>query len=577
MNHRSTWIVPVLWMTCVVVLAGAGALGQEGPPVADRLAQAIDATLSAVYGPDQPGATAIVVKDGRVLLRKGYGLANVELNVAMRPEMVMALASLSKSFTAAGILKLAEQGKLSLQDDIRRFLPAYPTRGATVTIEHLLTHTSGISALAETADLRAAAVQDAKVIDVIGDWVKDLPPDAAPGETWAYSNWGYTLLAAIIEQASGQGYAEFLQQNLFGPLGMAHTYYADRRSVIPLRATGYDQQPDGVFNVLQPRSRVFQPNGAAGWLSTVDDLARWSEALGGDRVLSRVSVERMFVPYRLKNGSSTGYGYGWDLGGYHGHRVQEHQGGTAGFLSHIIRMPDDRVFVAILSNRNSMAVPLQTTAHRVAAIAVGDPIGEPIPVPVSVSALEGLAGTYRGSDVGTCIMDIDGDSLVATVPGLGRVRLVPVAPAVFRTTVVTWTFSFETDASGRGTRLLVRDWKLNDAAERVEPATTIPRPIVAVASPDLEACAGEYEGLNGILAKVERAGDHLRVQPFAQPAVEVFPVSTSGFITKDADVEYDFVKDPAGFVTGYVRLTGGPPVPARRLGAQHGKGSNPDS
>src|SRR5665647_423341 len=165
-THRSACLILILVTACTLALAGSRISAQGDSSSTDRLVRAIDTTLASVYGPDQPGATAIVVRDGRVLLRKGYGLANVELNVAMRPDMVMALASLSKSFTAAGILELAEQGKLSLQDDIRRFLPAYPARGATITIEHLLTHTSGVCGLAETSDLRAAAVQDAKVIDV---------------------------------------------------------------------------------------------------------------------------------------------------------------------------------------------------------------------------------------------------------------------------------------------------------------------------------------------------------------------------------------------------------------------------
>jgi len=575
---RSACLALLLLAGCAHPPAGTPiAALPEGPPSDERLAGAIDAVLSAVYGPGQPGATAIVVRDGRVVLRKGYGLANVELNVAMRPETVMALASLSKAFTAAGILKLAEQGKLSLQDDIRRFLPAYPTRGERITIEHLLTHTSGISALAETSDMRASAVQDVKVVDMIGDWVKDLPPDSPPGERWAYSNWGYTLLAAIVEQASGRGYAEFLRQNLFDQLGMSHTYYSDRRQVIPLRAAGYDQQGDAVFNVLQPRNRILNPNGAGGWLSTVDDLARWNEALDAGRVLSRTSLERMFTPYRLKDGTSTGYGYGWDLGEYDGHHVQEHQGGTTGFLSYIIRMPDDHVFVAILSNRNSTAVPLQTTAHKVAAIAVGRPIREPVPVPVPIGVLEGLTGSYRGADVGTCTMRIEGGSLVAQVPGLGRMLLVPVSPGTFRTRLLTWTFAFEMDAGGRGARVRIRDWKLNDVAERVEPATTPHRPIVSIPVSDLDACAGDYESLNGILVRVERAGDHLRVRPFAEPAVEVFPVSASEFIATDADIEYRFVRDPAGRVAGYLRSAGGRPVPAQRLGVRQHEGPRPDS
>ena len=215
--------------------------------------------MRAAYPPDQPGAAVLVMKDGDALLRKAYGLANLELQVPLQPEHVFALASLSKPFTAAAILKLAEEGKLSLQDDISKFLPAYPTHGAHITIEHLLTHTSGLSALSETSDLRATAAQESPLVDVLGDWVKDLPPDSAPGERWAYSNWGYNLLGAVIEQASGTSYAAYLEERIFTPAGMMHTFYNDRRKVIPMRVTGYDQQNDQAVNLAPVRSRIFLP------------------------------------------------------------------------------------------------------------------------------------------------------------------------------------------------------------------------------------------------------------------------------------------------------------------------------
>jgi D-alanyl-D-alanine carboxypeptidase len=563
-SHWPRVLTGALLPCALLFIVGADA-GAQSPPEDESTSRAIDQVMSAVYRPNEPGAAVVVVKAGRVVFRKAYGQANVELGVPLQPDSVMPIASLSKAFTAAGILLLAEQGKLSVQDDISRFLPAFRTRGARVTVEHLLTHTSGISSLTETSDLRAAASQEGKVADVVGDWVKDLPPDAAPGERWAYSNWGYNLLAAVIEQVSGTSYPEFVQRFVLGPLGMTRTYYEDRRRVIPLRASGYDVQPDTVLNVLPSRGRSYQPGGSGSWLSTVDDMVRWSEALDGALLLSRESLNRMFTPYHLKDGSSTRYGYGWDLGEYEGRRVQEHQGGVPGFLSHIVRMPDDRVLVVVLSNRYSMAVPLQATAHRVAAIAVGRPIEAPQPVTVPKATLEGLAGSYRGGDVGTCVVAMDGDGLAAEVPGLGKLPLIPVAPGEFRTPVLTWAFSFEIDGTGRAVRMRVRDWKLDDGAERVEPAPPVARPVIAAASSDLDACAGEYESLNGILVKVEHVGDHLAVRTFAQPAVDVFPFGALDFAAKEGGVEYRFVKSDAGQVTGYLRSAGGKPVPARRI------------
>jgi CubicO group peptidase (beta-lactamase class C family) len=287
---HARWFLATLSLTVgPSILIGNTAAFREGSPGAGQAgttAQAIDAIMTAAYPPSQPGAALIVRKGGQTLVRKAFGMANLELQAPLQPEHVFALASLSKPFTAAAVLKLAEEHRLSIDDDITRFLPAYPTHGARITIEHLLTHTSGLSALSETSDLRAAAVQESPLIDVLGDWIKDLPPDFAPGERWAYSNWGFNLLGAIVERASGMSYGAYLEQRLFAPAGMTHTFYNDRRRIIPMRVTGYDQQGDEPVNVAPVRSRIFLPGGAATLLSTVDDLARWNESLRTGAVLA---------------------------------------------------------------------------------------------------------------------------------------------------------------------------------------------------------------------------------------------------------------------------------------------------
>jgi len=548
-----------------VALLTLPAAAQEPASLGNTVA-AIDHLIGSIYAPDAPGAAIIVVKDGQVLLRKAYGLANVELNVPLRPDSVMAIASLSKQFTAAAILKLVEQRKMALDDDITRFLPSYPTHGARITVEHLLTHTSGISGLSETSDLRATTASDGKVIDLAADWVRDLPADAAPGERWAYSNWGYNLLATIVEQVSGKSYADFLDEQIFGPLGMTHTFYTDRRRVIPLRAVGYDTSGDTVMNVLPSRSRAYHPSGAGGLLSTVDDLATWNDALSRGRVLSRASLDRMFTPYRLNDGTSTGYGYGWDIGEYEGHPVHEHAGGVSGFQSFVVRIPDANLYVAILSNGTPMTAPLQATAHRVAALALGRPIPEPQGISVPPGTLEGLVGTFRGSDVGTFATLREGDRLVAEVPGFSRMPLVMVAPMTFRSPLVTWTFTFDADAGSRAVRVRIRDWKLNDVAERTESVAPTTRPIVTLTTAQLDAITGEYESLNGVLVRVTRVADHLVVQPAGQTDIDIFPVAASEFVTKEGDVQYAFVLDGGGAVRGYTRAAaGGRPVPARRL------------
>jgi hypothetical protein len=355
-------------------------------------------------------------------------------------------------------------------------------------------------------------------------------------------------------------------RRIFEPLGMTHTYYDDKRAIIPLRASGYEIVAGTPFNVLSPRSRVLHPRAAGGLLSTVDDLARWDEALHGERVLSAESKRRMFTAFRLKNGTSTNYGYGWDLGSYEGHRVQEHAGGLTGFVSHMVRMPDDRVFVLILSNRNSMMVPIQTTAHRVGALAVGRPIADPIAVAVPSGQLDRLTGTFEGADIGRFTVTREGERFQANVPGFEPIDLVPVAPLTFRSRMVTWTFRFEADDAGAATLVRVNDWKLADVAKKVVPVEAKARTEYTATGTELDACAGEYEQLGGLIVRVVRTGASLELRPFAQAAVALTPAGSRAFVSADGAVQYAFTVDARGVVTGYLRTSGLRAVPARRLG-----------
>ena len=564
--RHSAWpsaatLVAVGWLGCVSL--GPRVPGPQLPE--DTLARDLDAIVSAAYRADGPGAVVIVVKDGRVLLRRAYGLANVELQVPMRPEMVMPLASLTKQFTAAGILALAEDGKLTPGDDVTKWLPAFPSHGAHITLEHLLTHTSGISALTDLGDLRATAREDARVVDVMSEWYKDQPADSAPGQRWAYLNWGYNLLAAVIEQATGQSFGEFLDQRFFKPLGMTATSYADRRRIIPFRTPGYDLQDGRVLNVLPSRSRTFHPSGAGGLLSTVDDLAAWDRALSAGRVIGKASMERMFTPFRLNDGTSTGYGYGWNIGQYDGHVVHEHSGGISGYLTYALRLPDDHVYVAILSNVFSFVIPPQTTAHRLAARAIGQPVPDIKPVSMAGVSVGDFVGTFRAEGRTTYQVLRDGDELYLQLPGLDRMPMAMVGPETFRSTSVTWRLQFERDTAGQVSRLKVTDWTLNETADRVSEAKPEPRVEVPVSAQLLAEYAGEYELLTGILQKVSVEGDHLVIQPTGERGTLLSASAPGEFFARESALTVSFVRDGKGAVTGLVKSIAGPPMPARRL------------
>jgi CubicO group peptidase (beta-lactamase class C family) len=198
-----------LIVLALLAVAAAPAAGQASTAPDAALTAKIDAVLSAVFKPGEPGAAVLVRKDGRTVLRKGYGMADLELGVPVSPDMVFRLGSITKQFTAVSILLLAQEGKIGLQDEITKFLPGYPTQGKRITVEHLLTHTSGIKSYTNVPELLKLMRQDFTVQEII-DQFKDRPMEFEPGRSWAYNNSGYFLLGAIIEKISGKTYEEFV-------------------------------------------------------------------------------------------------------------------------------------------------------------------------------------------------------------------------------------------------------------------------------------------------------------------------------------------------------------------------------
>ncbi|HET9226441.1 MAG TPA: serine hydrolase domain-containing protein, partial [Thermoanaerobaculia bacterium] len=284
------------WLA-ILAFAALPSLAQE-----TDLAAYADKLLTETYRAGEPGAAVLVMKDGKPVLRKGYGLANLELNVPVQPETVFEIGSVTKQFTAAAILMLAERGQLSVEDEITKHLPDYPTHGKTITIDHLLTHTSGIPSYTNMPEWMTRVREDLKVEQIIAMF-KDKPLEFAPGENWAYNNSAYILLGAVIEKVSGKTYEDFIEQEIFKPLGMTRSYYGNNSEVVPGRADGYDKEENGYRRARY--LSMTQPYAAGSLISTVDDLARWSDALWSGKVLKPESLQRMLTPAQLASGRST--------------------------------------------------------------------------------------------------------------------------------------------------------------------------------------------------------------------------------------------------------------------------------
>lgn len=296
----------------------------------------INQLLSHLYPPDAPGAAVIVVKDGETLFKRGYGLVNLEHNIPVTPETVFRVGSVTKQFTAVSILMLAEEGKLALDDPIEKFLPAYPTHGHTITIEHLLTHTSGIKSMTSLPELWEETGKDFKTEQLIEKF-KFKPMDFAPGTRFLYNNSGYFLLGAVIEKISGLAFEAFLQERIFDPLGMKQTYGYTAMRIIPQRASGYDKAEQGYQNC--PYLSMTIPGAAGVMMSTVGDLALWDASLYTEKLLPFTALQKAWTSYRLNDGSSTYYGYGWGIEQFQGLQWIRHGGGIHGFVCDALRIP----------------------------------------------------------------------------------------------------------------------------------------------------------------------------------------------------------------------------------------------
>jgi CubicO group peptidase (beta-lactamase class C family) len=304
------------------------------------------------YEGDVPGASLLVVRDGRPVIRRSYGRANLEDRIAATPETNYRLASVTKQFTATAILLLAEDGKLSLDDRVKKWLPSLPAAADPVTIEHLLTHTSGIVDYEDVIPSGTTTqLHDADVLPLLE------PHDSTyfkPGSSYRYSNSGYALLALIVERASEKSFAAFLRERIFIPLGMAHTIaYEEGISTVPTRAYGYTMK-DGKWT-RKDQSITSAVLGDGGIYSSIDDLVRWDAAWYDSRLLRDESRALAVRPHTDTDKPEVKYGFGWRITG----ESLWHSGETSGFRNVIVRYPGRRLSVVILTNRDDPA-PYET-------------------------------------------------------------------------------------------------------------------------------------------------------------------------------------------------------------------------
>jgi CubicO group peptidase (beta-lactamase class C family) len=357
------------------------------------MAVAVLAHTSSAQAPDrfqqvvQPYADAqmfmgsvLVAKDGKVVFSKSYGMADLEWSVPNSSTTRFNIASMTKQFTAASILLLEDRGKLKTDDLVKKYLPDAPASWDKITIYHLLTHTSGIS---DNAAQYVPGPPEKLLF-------RDVPLKSQPGEQWAYTNLGYIVLGYVLEKVSGQTYEEFVQQNIFKPLGMNDSGLTSFVTIIPRRATGYWPGNNGIENADRPDPRIGFSAGSL--YSTTDDLLRWEEGLFGGKLLTPAALRKMTTPFK------SDYACGLRVNRADGHLRIEHDGNNIGFNSDMAYYPEEKIAVIVLANLNGTATGEMTKA--LAAVAHREtPLVPSVHREISLSkeVLARYAGTYQFS------------------------------------------------------------------------------------------------------------------------------------------------------------------------------------
>jgi CubicO group peptidase (beta-lactamase class C family) len=366
-QSRARWLVCALYAG---YFAGTAGHAQES--------QKVDAIFAERENGEKPGCAVVVVKDGSVAYEKGYGMADLEHHVKITPQTAFDVASVAKQFTGLGVAMLIEQGKLKVTQDIRGIVPRVPDFGRTITIDNLLHHTSGLRDWPEMLALSGVDWSSPISLDMIMEMVahqREL--DFLPGEEFQYSNTGYSLLAAAIAEVTGQPFPKWMSDNVFVPLGMAHTFVADNpTALITDRAESYTPTGNNGYSRAITQAAA---QGSSSVFTTADDMGKWLANFDSARIGGRSAIEMTWQGSRLRSGAEVKYGFGWFLAGYYGIPAVEHTGNWAGYVSDVIVVPKKRFATAVLCN--SPDVSPHDVAIKLSSIYMAD-----VPKPIRAAA-----------------------------------------------------------------------------------------------------------------------------------------------------------------------------------------------
>ncbi len=517
----------------------------------DATTEKVDAIFARWNKPDSPGCVCAVIQDGKIVHARGYGMEDLEHNVALSPESVFYIASMAKQFTAASIALLVMGGKLSLDDDIRRPLPEMAEMPKPITVRHLVHHMSGLRDHFDLLGLIGWRDTDYLNNEMLVKLLsRQCTLNFEPGTRYEYSNSNYVLLAEIVKRASGQSLRQFSRERIFQPLGMTHTHFDDDyREIVPHRVISYIPKPGGWLQLLKESDSY----GAGNLLTTVDDLARWDGNFSSGQVGGVPLLQLIHTRGTLDNGKVLDYAFGLMHGEYRGLATVQHAGGYKGFRAEMIRFPAQNFTVIVLGNAatlnptqaaqevadvylaNTFTAPAQARAPVPQAIAV-----EHVPIEIDPMRFDELAGAYELKGRSGIILTVirENDRFYAQATGQRRVEIYPWAEDAFSCPIADAKLTFHRDADGSVRRLTLRQGGENEAV-RVDqfsvPTTELAGYVGTYTSAELVTTYTLHIEEGRLVAQHPRVG-----------SLTLIPQSHDRFITAGAVV--NFLRDAYGVI-----------------------------
>jgi len=439
-----------------LVLVSFKSVGQENK----KISKEIEQYLSSRYKDDQPGIAVLVSKNDKILYKNGFGMANLEWQIPVGTNTVFQIGSVTKLFTALAIFQLAEKEKLSLTDNIQTYLPTFPDKGYSITIEHLLTHSSGIKDYMQMDSSDPFIMRkDFTNLEVI-DFFKEEPLAFEPGTKSSYSSSGTFLLGYIIEKVAGMSYQHYIEEHIFRKAGMTNSYYGDNLKVIPNRATSYGIEKGNYIKGAYRSMTI--PYAAGALLSTVEDMHKWHLALYNNKLLGEELLTKAISPSVLKNGNKGVFGYGgWFVNQLKikGNPTLAHSGGISSFNSFLMYMPNKDIFVVVLSNFKNSKV--QDLTEDLATLTLGEELASNSNI--SQDLMDSFKGKYRLSDGSSKVVEIKEieKRLIFEMVGQFKLELVSLTQNTFslKNAKPKATLKFIQDENGNTTKLIVNQGK----------------------------------------------------------------------------------------------------------------------